>query len=119
MDDGPQIRKKFWDLTGMRVHSYSYPGLQNRDKSENKTLLVTSDQRQRYILMFRYNLAYAELESEVLKRLSKRNDALPKLENRSGNWLVQEYISGGRLSKALATKDRKKHIISVVTQFLL
>jgi hypothetical protein len=108
MDDGPQIKEKFWNLTGMRVHSYSLPGLKNRDKSGNKTLLITSDQRQKYIMTFRYNLAYAELEAEVLKRLSKRNDALPKLVNRSGNWLVQEYISGERLSLALATKDRKK-----------
>lgn len=108
MDDGPQIKKKFWDLTGMKALSYSHPGLIDRNSSGNKTLLVTSDQRQKYIMTFRHNLAYAELEGEVLKRLSIRNDALPKLVNRSGNWLVQEYISGKRLSLALATKDRGK-----------
>ena len=105
-----QIKEKFWNLTGLRINSYSHPGLKNRDKSGNKTLLVTSEQNQKYIMTFRYNLAYAELEAEVLKRLSKRNDALPKLINRSGNWLVQEYISGQRLSVALATKySKKKH----------
>jgi hypothetical protein len=107
MGEGSQIKEKFWNLTGMRVHSYSHPGLENRDKSGNKTLLITSNQKKKYIMTFRNNLAYAELESEVLKRLSKRNDALPKLVNRSGNWLVQEYISGERLSLALATKDKE------------
>jgi hypothetical protein len=106
-----QIKEQFWNLTGMRVHSYSHPGLKNRDKSGNRTLLITSDQKQKYIMTFRHNLAYAELEAEVLKRLAKRNDALPNLVNRSGNWLVQEYISGERLTQALATKDRKKNEI--------
>ena len=107
MNDGLQIKKTFWNLTGMRVRSYSYPGLQNRDKSGNKTISIISDQSQKYIMTFRYNLAYAEIEAEVLKRLSKKNDALPKLVNRSGNWLIQEHINGKRLSLALTTKDRE------------
>jgi len=113
MGEESQIKEKFWKLTSMRVHSYSHPGLQNRDKSGNKTLLITSNQGKKYILTYRYNLAYAELEAEVLKRLAKRNDALPKLINRSGNWLVQEYISGQRLSVALANKNNKKKCESI------
>ena len=108
MGEESEIKSKFWNLTGMRVQSYSHPGLKNRDNSGNKTLLITSNQKQKYIMTFRHNLAYAELEAEVLKRLSKRNNALPKLVNRAGNWLVQEHISGERLTLALATTDREK-----------
>ncbi len=108
MGEDSQIKDQFWNLTGMRAQSFSHPGLRNRDNTGNKTLLVTTDQKQKFIMTFRHNLAYAELEAEVLKRLANKNSALPKLVNRSGHWLVQEYIDGERLTLALEAKDRKK-----------
>jgi len=108
MGEKEHIKDKFWNLTGMKVQSFSHPGLKNRDKTGNKTFLIITDQRQKFIMTFRFNEAHAELEAEVLKRLGNKNDSLPKLVNRSGNWLVQEYISGDRLSLALAKTDKRK-----------
>jgi thiamine kinase-like enzyme len=101
-----QIKKIFLDLTGFKIKSFSHPGLEDRDNSGNKVLLITSDNDQKFILTFRHNLAHAKLEAEVLKRISREKGPVPNLLNSSGHWLVQEYITGNRLSSSLNTKNK-------------
>ena len=99
-----QINDLFFDLTGFTAESYSFPGLEGRDKSGNKTVLMNTPDGNQYIMTFRHKIEYAELESEVLRLLSEQNAGVPKFINRSGHWLVQEHISGRRLSEVLNTK---------------
>lgn len=109
MDDQLQIKDIFWNIAGLKINSFSYPGLMRRDGDGNKVILVTAETEKKFILTYRHNLAHAELEAEVLKRLSEKKGPVPNLINRSGNWLVQEYIFGNRLSETLNIKNNRSH----------
>ena len=91
----------FTNLTGLKVSKFSFPGLKRRDKRGNFVMLITACNGIEYILSFRSSLKLASVEEIALRNLSKESAPVPKLINRTGSWLLQEYISGPRLSEVL------------------
>ncbi len=113
-----QAEQVFKNLTGLRVKTLSHPGLEYRDTSGNKSILVTTENDDQFILTFRYDARHAELEAEVLHRLSAEKAPVPKLINKKDNWLVQEYIIGTRLSQALDKSDINQTKILLTSSIL-